>query len=128
MQPIQFKTLRARLTLLLITPVVLILLAAGTVGFIYARRAMLDQWNQSVVYQLEQAAEAIERRLSKPLELMDMFSKSGAGETDVALLEAIIKKLETQPSVVRVNLRWHAPVSGNRRGIHRKLRYHGTAC
>ena len=52
MRPYHFKTLRARLTALLILPVVLILLVAGFSGFIYARDLMLDQWNETVILQL----------------------------------------------------------------------------
>ena len=44
MRPYHFKTLRARLTALMISPVVLILLVAGVSGFIYARDVMIDQW------------------------------------------------------------------------------------
>ena len=42
-KPFAFNSLRSRLTALLITPVVVILLAAGVAGFIYIRDAMLDQ-------------------------------------------------------------------------------------
>ena len=118
-KPFAFNSLRSRLTALLITPVVVILLAAGVAGFIYIRDAMLDQWNQSVTLQLERAAHEIEMRLTKPLELMDLFSKSGSDATDAALLEAIVMKLETLPSVVRVDLNWHAPATGRRHAMKR---------
>jgi class 3 adenylate cyclase len=102
-----FKTLRARLTVLLISPVVILLIAAGAGGFIYARQIMLEQWNESVMLRLERAAHEIEMQLSKPVELMTLFADSGAGTTDASLLEAIVQQLESLPSVVRVNLNWH---------------------
>lgn len=117
MRPYHFKTLRARLTALMVSPVVLILLVAGISGFIYARDVMLDQWNESVMLQLERAAHEIEMRLSRPVELMEMFSQSGADSPEAGLLEAIVRKLETLPGVIQVNLNSHfsAP-PGQRRG------------
>ena len=112
MRPFYFKTLRARLTALLVLPVVLILLVAGVSVFIYARDIMLDQWNESVMLKLQGAAHQIERRLSRPVELMEMFSQSGADSPDAGLLEAIVLKLETLPEVVRVNIGWHSPLFG----------------
>ena len=106
MKPLPFKTLRARLTVLLVVPVVVIMLAAGVAGFIYARNGMLVQWNRTVALQLERAAHAIEMRLDQPLELMKLFGSSGSAP-DPQLLEAIVERLRTLPSVVAVNLTWH---------------------
>lgn len=134
MKPLPFKTLRARLAVLLIAPVVVLLLAAGSAGFLYARKTMLVQWEQRVRLQLERAAHEIDMRLTQPLELMDLFSRSGSTATDVGLLEAIVRRLETLPGIVRVNLRWHAPVGAGRQGhgmrgpaemgIRRFMRFH----
>ena len=112
MRPYQFKTLRARLTALLILPVVMILLAAGVSGFIYARDLMLRQWKETVILQLKRAAHEIEMRLSRPVDLMEMFSQSGSDTPDAGLLEAIVNKLETLPGVVRVTIGWHTPSLG----------------
>jgi adenylate cyclase len=112
MKPYHFKTLRARLTALLISPVVLILLAAGISAFFYARDVLLDQWNQGIMLKLEQATHEIDTRLAKPLELMKMFSQSGAARPDVSLLEAIVRELETLPGVVRTNMKWHFAATG----------------
>ena len=112
MRPYSFKTLRARLTALLILPVVLILLVAGVSGFIYARNLMIRQWNETVILQLKRAAHEIEMRLSRPVQLMEMFSQSGSDTPDAGLLETIVHKLEALPGVVRVNISWNSPSSG----------------
>ncbi len=135
MRPYHFKTLRARLTALLILPVVLILLVAGVSGFIYARNLMIRQWNETVILQLKRAAHEIEMRLSRPVQLMEMFSQSGSDTPDAGLLEAIVHKLETLPGVVRVNIGWHSPLSGrqgrggmqNMGGGGRFMRFHRGA-
>ena len=135
MRPYHFKTLRARLTALLILPVVLILLAAGVSGFIYARNLMIRQWNETIILQLKRAAHEIEMRLSRPVQLMEMFSQSGSDTPDAGLMEAIVHKLETLPGVVRVNIGWHSPSSGgqgrggmpNMMGGGRFMRFHRGA-
>ena len=110
-----FKTLRARLSVLLISPVVILLIAAGAGGFIYARNIMLEQWNDSVMLRLERAAHEIEMQLTKPLELMTLFSDSGAETPDASLLEAIVQQLESLPSILRVNLNWHMAADNQQR-------------
>ena len=110
MPPYTFKTLRGRLTALLIIPVVAILVIAGIAGFVFARAAMLEQWNQRVALQLAQAAHNIEMHLSRPLELMKLFSESGAAETSRPLLEMIIRHMDALPEVLRTDLTWLAPV------------------
>lgn len=135
MRPYHFKTLRARLTALMVSPVVLILLVAGVSSFIYARDIMLDQWNESVMLQLERAAHEIEMRLSRPVELMEMFSQSGTDSPEAGLLEAIVRKLETLPGVIQVNLNSHfSAIQGQRRvgrsssvGSGRSMRFHRGA-
>lgn len=108
MQSYHFKTMRMRLTVLLVVPVVLIVLVAGIAGFIYARHLLLEQWQTTVILQLKGAAHEIEMRLSRPVELMELFSQSGQDPPEDDLMEAIVRKLETLPGVVRVNLNWHA--------------------
>jgi class 3 adenylate cyclase len=115
MKPFDFQTLRARLTALLVLPVVLILLVAGVSGFIYTRDRMLGQWHETVILQLKRAAHAVEMRLAQPVQLMEIFSRSGSDSPQPGLLEAIVRRLETLPGVVRVKINWHFPASGGYR-------------
>lgn len=134
-----FKTLRARMAILLVLPVVLILLVAGISGFVYARMLMLRQWHETVVLQLKRATHQIEMRLSRPLELMKMFSQNGSDPLQTDLLETIVGRLKTLPGVVRVNLNWQSPPAGmgtvgamrggmgSAMGGHRFMRFHRGA-
>jgi len=107
MRSYPFKTLRSRLTVLLITPVVVILLTGGIWGFIHARSTLLRQWTGHVMLQLEQAAQKIEAGLSRPMELMKILGQSGHDGTSADLPEVLIDKLKTLPGVVAVNVNWH---------------------
>jgi adenylate cyclase len=89
----------------------------GFQGFIYARHRMLGQWHETVILQLTRAAQEIEMRLSRPVELMEMFSQSGADASNTGLLETIVNKLDILPGVVRVTIGWHSPpTTEDRRG------------
>ncbi len=120
MKSYPFKTLRSRLTVLLITPVVVILLTGGIWGFIHARNTMLGQWTEHVMLQLEQAAHTIEAGLSRPMELMKIFGQSGAGGTSADLPEILVDKLKTLPGVVAVNVNWHGVPSTFQPGTRHK--------
>jgi class 3 adenylate cyclase len=116
----RFKTLRGRLTAQLVTPVVIILLAAGIGGFAYARSRLLEQWNQNIAIRLGWAAQQIEMQLSEPLKLMQMFATIGAAAADADLLETIVLELENLPSIIRADLSWYSrsaehPIRGARR-------------
>ena len=123
MRSYPFKTLRSRLTVLLITPVVAILLTGGIWGFIHARNTMLRQWTEHIMLQLEQAAQKIESGLSRPMELMKIFGQSGADGSSADLPQALVDKLKTLPGVVSVNVNWHT-IPGELQPI---TRYKGPA-
>ena len=135
MKKFQFKTLRTRLTVQLISPVLLILLLAGLSGFIYARGVLLEQWNESVMLKLEQAAHEIDMRLSNPLELLEMISKISPDASDDRLLENIVYELENLPGIVHAGVNWHSAtryrhVLNNKReatGRGRFMRFHRGA-
>ncbi len=121
MTPYRFKTLRGRLTVQLVTPVVIILLAAGIGGFAYARNRLLEQWNQNIAIRLGWAAQEIEMQLSEPLKLMQMFAKIGAAAADADLLEAIVLELEKLPGIIRTDLTWYSRSAEHlSRGGHRE--------
>ncbi|MBC2710065.1 MAG: HAMP domain-containing protein [Desulfosarcina sp.] len=100
---------------------IIILLIAGSSGFIYARNVILRQWNEAIMLRLERAAHEIEMRLSQPVELMQMFSQSGSDILNASLLEAIVHRLETLPGILRVNLNWHSSAGGGHGSRHRAL-------
>ena len=85
--------------------------------------------------QLERAVHEIEMRLSRPMELMEIFSQSGSDSPEAGLFEAIVRELETLPGVVQVKLNWHysGPQGYSRGGMTRSggrgrfMRFHRGA-
>jgi len=108
MKPLNFKTLQTRFIVLLLLPVTLILIAAGVFGFIYIRKAMLNQWNETAILKLERAAHTIDMRLARPFELMTLFTETAGLPDNEEFQRQILQRLEAFQGVMRVRLRWQA--------------------
>jgi len=106
MKPLKFKTLQTRFIVLLLLPVTLILIAAGIFGFIYIRKAMLEQWNEAAILKLERAAHTIDMRLARPFELMALFAETAGLDDSTDFQRQLLQRLEAIQGVVRVRLRW----------------------
>ncbi|MEN8173772.1 MAG: hypothetical protein ABFS03_12955, partial [Chloroflexota bacterium] len=79
------KSLQAKFILLLILPVSLILISAGTVGFLYARNKLLVQWNEAAILKLEKVAHQVDMRLSRPLELLEiLYNANDSKDSDIS--------------------------------------------
>lgn len=99
MQP---KTLRQRITFFILIPVFFILAGMGWASFIAARNAILKQWGETAIANLQRAAHLIDMRLSKPKDLILMLQKSQAEKQDLPIQQFIIKQLQTLDGVVDV--------------------------
>lgn len=73
-----FTSLKTRVTVLLLIPVSLLLIAGGVVTFFYTRNLMLEQWNESAALKLARAAHSIEMRLTTPVTILNVLFGDGA--------------------------------------------------
>lgn len=85
----------------MLLPVFIILILGGVVSFLYVRNVMLDQWNEAAILKLQRASHDIEMRLSKPIDLMEMFFDTGS--SDQARQAWVINRIRKLDGVVRVN-------------------------
>ncbi|MEW5909723.1 MAG: HAMP domain-containing protein, partial [Thermodesulfobacteriota bacterium] len=118
----KIKTLKQRLVLFLIVPVAFILFGTGFFGFIYVRKILMDQWQESAVLRLQRAAHQIDMRLTQPIGLIEMIGKSrnaGTGDRD---WEWLMTQLKAMDGVTDANLKWNAEPIGN---IPKSTRNHG---
>ncbi len=72
----RFKSLKARLTALLLIPLCILMFVSGILTFFYTRNFMLDQWNEAAVLKIARAAHDIEMRLTAPLNLLNALFES----------------------------------------------------
>lgn len=101
----RIKTLQKRLVLFLMLPATLILLTGGIVGFVYARREILLQWQEMATLKLERAAHYIDMRLDRPMAYIEMFNNAGLIENGMVSRESIVRQIETVKGVARVTIK-----------------------
>jgi class 3 adenylate cyclase len=100
------KSLRQRLILFLLLPVATLLFIMGFVGFIFARATMLDEWQEAAILKLQRAAHHMDMRLSRPIEWMEMFHKTGHYQGDFTIQQWILDQLKDLEGVTKVDLQW----------------------
>lgn len=103
----RFRSLNERLSVFMLFPVAVLLIAMGYAGFIYARDSMLAQWRESTILMLQQTAHRIDMRLSRPKEWIKMFYRtSGKNQVDHHVQQWVINQLKNLEGVDRVELMW----------------------
>ena len=100
------KSLKQRLSLLLIFPIALLLFLAGVSGFIYIRNVLLDEWQETAILKLERAAHQIDMRLGRSIEWIKLFHETAESRGGVATQELILTRLRNLEGVTDVNLKW----------------------
>jgi adenylate cyclase len=128
------KSLNQRLALFLLLPVALLLFLTGFVGFIFARDVLLNEWQEASVLKLQRAAHFIDMRLSRPIELINMFHNTGEYQDDLGIQEWLLDQLRAMDGVSKVDLEWmdsdleSSPMEGRgarMMGRGRMTRFHG---
>src|SRR5512137_611332 len=98
------KSLNQRLALFLLLPVALLLFLTGFVGFIFARKVLLDEWREVSILELQRAAHHIDMRLSRPIGILQMFHKTGDYQGGPVIQTWLLDQLRTTEGVSRVDL------------------------
>ena len=75
----RLRTLRQRFLVLLLLPVLLLLGVTGLVGFWQVHEHLLEQWRESALFSLEEAAHVIDMRLARPGETLKVVADLQAG-------------------------------------------------
>jgi sigma-B regulation protein RsbU (phosphoserine phosphatase) len=101
---IRIKSLQQRLMLFLFLPVAALLIGMGMVGLFYGRNSLLTQWREAAILKLQRAAHEVDMRLSRPLEWLEMYNKTGGEHFDEHTQEWIVEQLRQLEGVERVNL------------------------
>ncbi len=100
---LKIQTLQQRFVVYMLLPVAFLLCIMGAVGFLYARNAILKQWEEAAILKLQRAAHHVDMRLERPKEWVDLYLKlmeddqrPMAGGID------ILRELADSPGVVAV--------------------------
>ena len=101
---IRIRSLHQRITLFLILPVAVLLLAMGAVAFGYARNVFLNQWTDATILRLQRAAHHVDMRLDAPKKWMRMFQAAAKEPDGPSLQSAILHQLRAVEGVSDVRL------------------------
>ena len=106
----RIDTLQRRFVLLILVPVALLMLAMGMAGFVFARRSLLNEWEEATVLKLQRQAHLVDMRLARPKEWIHVLQSAMMERHGGMMLEQVVlQQLRTTPGVVAVTL---TPLSG----------------
>ena len=100
------KSLQQRLTIFVLFPVALLLLAMGFAGFIYARNSLLAQWREAAILKLQRAAHSVDMRLDRTKKWMQVLGEAGGSQDPDHVYSWVEDQLKKSEGVSRVNLTW----------------------
>jgi adenylate cyclase len=100
------KSLNQRLALFLLLPVALLLFFTGFIGFVFARKFLLDEWREASLLKLQRAAHHIDMRLNRPVAMIEMFNKTGELQDGLAVQDWLQDQLRAMEGVSSVDLEW----------------------
>jgi adenylate cyclase len=100
------KSLNQRLALFLLLPVALLLFLTGFIGFVFARKVLLDEWREASLLKLQRAAHHIDMRLNRPIAMIEMFNKTGEFQDGSVIQNWLQDQLRAKKGVSSVDLEW----------------------
>ena len=114
----KIKTLQQRFVVFMVLPVALLLFATGSVGFFYARDALIEQWEEAAILRLQRAAHHVDMRLARPKEWVDLYLKFLAGARH-PMSEGgdMLAELERAEGIVAVYVDGERPAAGTAAGM-----------
>ena len=103
---IKMKSLQQKLIVFVVLPVAIILSSIGIAGYFYIRDGLSNRWQQIAVLQMERAAQRLEIRLNKPINLIESFARAGREPAAEEIQGWLLKELQRQDGVGQVRLTW----------------------
>ena len=100
------KSLQQRLSLFMILPVALLLVGMGIVSFVYARDALLSQWQEAAVLKLQRGAHLVDMHLSRIRNWIHSLDKAAESNNPDIIFQWVTEQLKAQEGVVRLDLTW----------------------
>ena len=107
------KSLQQRLSLFMILPVALLLVGMGIASFIYARDALLSQWQEAAVLKLERGAHKVDMHLSRIRNWIHSLDKAAESSNPEIIFQWVTEQLKAQEGVVRLDLTWQDNTSND---------------
>ncbi|MFT5701064.1 MAG: sigma-B regulation protein RsbU (phosphoserine phosphatase) [Desulforhopalus sp.] len=112
------RSLKQKLALLVILPLCLILLVAGSIGIRLIEDVLFNQWEETAISKMQRSAHNVDMRLMRPKELLRFFQQNGQKELSWRDLQLLIKQLNAIDGVVEVKSNFSQKNQNFMRGMH----------
>ena len=90
----------------MLLPVAALYSRHGVMGYFYIKNSLFREWQEAAILRLERAAHTMDMLLREPLQWMQAFAKTGGGRQGAENRQWILKQLQDNPGVSRVELTW----------------------
>jgi sigma-B regulation protein RsbU (phosphoserine phosphatase) len=130
----QPRSLQQRTLFYILVPTFVLLVIMSTVGFVFVRDLLLNQWGETAIAALQRTAHQIDMQLREPKDMLLLLEDNDDAEATRVIFASIRKRLEGLKGVVGVEIVWpgekgvEAPPSAPRpsmemEGMHRHSRF-----
>jgi len=99
---IKFKSLKQKVALLIILPLCLVMLLAGTLGMQLISKFLLHQWEETAISKMERSAHNVDMRLMRPKDTLLFFQQGRKKQLSRADTDLLIDQLQNIDGVVEV--------------------------
>jgi len=100
---IRLRSLKQKLALLIILPLCLIMLIAGSLGMRLISDVLLKQWEETAISKMQRSAHNVDMRLMRPKELFRYFQQNRQKQLSWKDAQLIVDQLKAIDGVVEVN-------------------------
>jgi sigma-B regulation protein RsbU (phosphoserine phosphatase) len=99
---IQLRSLKQKLALLVILPLCLIMLIAGSLGMRLISDVLLTQWEETAISKMQRSAHNVDMRLMRPKELFRFFQKNRQQQLSRMDVQLLVDQLKAINGVLEV--------------------------
>ncbi len=101
------RTLQQRNMYYIILPTMIILLVVGVVCLRLARDVLLEQWEQTAVARMQQAAHHVDMLLMQPKELLFMYQENLEQNQNRRVASYLLDEIRQQEGVITAQVIWY---------------------
>lgn len=130
----QPKSLQQRTLFFILVPTFVLLVTMSTVGYLFVRDILLNQWGETAIAALQRTAHQIDMQLREPKDKLMLVENNEDAEDTRLIFASIRKQLERLKGVIGVEIVWPGekgaevprPATGpamNMEGMHHHYRF-----
>lgn len=102
----QPRSLQQRTLFFILVPTFVLLVIMSTVGFVFVRDILLNQWGETAIAALQRTAHQIDMQLREPKDMLLLLEDNDDAEATRLIFASIRKRLEGLKGVVGVEIVW----------------------